>query len=151
MEIYLFALQCHAMSFTLRIKTNHKSPRPKKTQKPESPNSPNQPMICRSPPQMEIYLFALQCHVRYSPHAKLHYVEPANQDTTLRAFFYITYCYCCSGYVLKSFWLQNYYLLYTANNLIVRFLGPEKKIMLREIRTSVESYLVQSYVIKSAP
>ena len=122
-------MPCQILSSQNQSPITKSKPRLKKTQKnqiPRIPQFPQSPYDLSVPPQMEIYLFALQCHVRYSPHAKLRYVEPANQDTTLRAFFYITYCYCCSGYVLKSFWLQNFYLLYTANNLIVRFLDLNK-------------------------
>ena len=61
--------RCNAMSDTFRKKiSNPQSPSSNSsTQKfqnpnPPKPNFPNHPMICRSLPQIEIYLFAFQCN-----------------------------------------------------------------------------------------
>ena len=69
MEIYLFVLQCHVRYSAIKPITNHQNkPRLKKPKNPNPPNHPipQSPFDLSVPPQMEIYLFVLQCHVRYS-------------------------------------------------------------------------------------
>ena len=69
MEIYLFVLQCHVRYSAIKPITNHQNkPRLKKPKNPNPPNHPipQSPFDLSVPLQMEIYLFALQCHARYS-------------------------------------------------------------------------------------